>query len=70
MITERARVAPRPIYDRVSFGFPGVIRLGKALTAHNLVYIGAGNAKSLKFGLPAQVKLVSNDLAMKGGNWL
>ncbi|MGJ8633201.1 MAG: ROK family protein [Luteolibacter sp.] len=29
-------VAPLPEYDRVSIGFPGVVRLGKILTAHNL----------------------------------
>lgn len=29
-------VAPLPAYDRVSIGFPGVVRRGKILTAHNL----------------------------------
>ncbi|WP_411827862.1 ROK family protein [Luteolibacter sp. AS25] len=29
-------VAPLPAYDRVSVGFPGVVRMGKILTAHNL----------------------------------
>ena len=29
-------VAPLPAYDRVSVGFPGVVRRGKILTAHNL----------------------------------
>ncbi len=29
-------VAPLPNYDRVSVGFPGVVRRGKIMTAHNL----------------------------------
>src|SRR3954466_6707182 len=29
-------VAPLPAYDRVSVGFPGVVRRGKIVTAHNL----------------------------------
>jgi polyphosphate glucokinase len=29
-------VAPLPAYDRVSVGFPGVVRRGKIMTAHNL----------------------------------
>src|SRR4051812_18547129 len=29
-------VAPLPPYDRVSVGFPGVVRRGKIVTAHNL----------------------------------
>jgi polyphosphate glucokinase len=29
-------IAPLPSYDRVSVGFPGVVRRGKIITAHNL----------------------------------
>ena len=37
MVETLARlVAPLPAYDRVSVGFPGVVRRGKIWTAHNL----------------------------------
>ena len=34
--TLSALVAPLPEYDRVSVGFPGLVRRGRILTAHNL----------------------------------
>ncbi len=34
--TLTALVAPLPEYDRVSVGFPGLVRRGRILTAHNL----------------------------------
>jgi len=42
----------------------------RILTNFDCLYIGGGNAKSLKFELPADVKLVSNELGMRGGIWL
>lgn len=42
----------------------------RMLTNFDSLYIGGGNAKSLKFDLPPDVKLVSNDLGMRGGIWL
>jgi polyphosphate glucokinase len=42
----------------------------RALTHFDTLYIGGGNAAALKMKLPPDVKLVSNDLGMKGGIWL
>lgn len=42
----------------------------RKLTNFDTLYIGGGNAKSLKFELPEDVELVSNELGMKGGIWL
>ena len=42
----------------------------RTLTNFDRLYIGGGNAKAIKFTLPADVKLVSNELGMRGGIWL
>ena len=42
----------------------------RTLTYFDRLYIGGGNTKSIKFTLPADVKLVSNELGMRGGIWL
>jgi polyphosphate glucokinase len=61
-------VAPLPAYDRISVGFPGVIRKGRTLTAHNLGpddWLGFDLERALKkqFGKPTQV---INDADMQG----
>lgn len=40
------------------------------LTTFDRLYIGGGNSKNLKFELPKDVSIVSNDLGMRGGIWL
>jgi polyphosphate glucokinase len=42
----------------------------RELTNFDRLYIGGGNARAIKFKLPADVKIVSNDLGMRGGIWL
>ena len=42
----------------------------RTLTNFNRLYIGGGNARCINFKLPADVKLVSNELGMRGGIWL
>lgn len=42
----------------------------RVLTNFDRLYIGGGNAKAIKFKLPPDVKLVSNELGMRGGIWL
>jgi polyphosphate glucokinase len=42
----------------------------RALTHFDRLYIGGGNAKAIKFELPPDVQLVSNELGMRGGIWL
>lgn len=42
----------------------------RTLTHFDRLYIGGGNTKSIKFTLPTDVKLVSNELGMRGGIWL
>ncbi len=42
----------------------------RALTHFDRMYIGGGNARLIKFKLPRDVKLVSNELGMSGGIWL
>ena len=42
----------------------------RILTHFDHLYIGGGNAKAVKFDLPEDVSLVSNDLGMRGGIWL
>ncbi len=42
----------------------------RILTNFTRLYIGGGNARCIKFQLPPDVKLVSNELGMKGGIWL
>ena len=42
----------------------------RILTNFDRLYIGGGNAKALKFELPKDVQLVSNELGMRGGIWL
>ncbi len=61
-------VAPLPAFDRISVGFPGVVRDGKVLTAANLGHpgwIGFDLAKALqqRFRKPARVV---NDADMQG----
>jgi polyphosphate glucokinase len=46
------------------------IKFLRALTHFDHLYIGGGNAKEVKFDLPKDVSLVSNDLGMRGGIWL
>jgi len=42
----------------------------RRLTLFDRLYIGGGNARLIKFDLPDDVKLVSNELGMSGGIWL
>jgi len=61
-------VEPLPAYDRVSVGFPGVVRNGKILTAPNLgnkSWLGfdLGKAMTKRLGRPARV---CNDADMQG----
>src|SRR4030095_10689315 len=42
----------------------------RILTHFDHRYIGGGNAKAIKFELPDDVSLVSNELGMRGGIWL
>jgi polyphosphate glucokinase len=42
----------------------------RVLTHFDHLFIGGGNAKSVKFDLPKDVSLVSNELGMRGGIWL
>ncbi len=42
----------------------------RSLACFDCLYIGGGNAKAINFELPADVKLVSNELGMRGGIWL
>jgi polyphosphate glucokinase len=61
-------IAPLPKFDRVSVGFPGVVRKGRILTAPNLAHHGwAGfdlaSALSERLGKPVKVK---NDADLQG----
>jgi len=61
-------VAPLPAYDRVSVGFPGVVRHGKIMTAHNLGQkawrgFNLDVALSRKLGRPVRVL---NDADIQG----
>jgi polyphosphate glucokinase len=61
-------VAPLPAYDRISVGFPGVVRNGKVLTAANLghpAWIGYDLAKGLEKRLKKPTRVV-NDADMQG----
>jgi len=61
-------IAPLPAFDRVSVGFPGVVRAGVVLTAPNLKHDGwnrfdLAGALSKRLGKPARVL---NDADMQG----
>lgn len=61
-------VAPLPLYDRISAGFPGVVRNGTVRTAPNLKHprwVGFDLARALakRLGKPARV---ANDADMQG----
>jgi polyphosphate glucokinase len=61
-------VAPLPEYHRVSVGFPGVVRRGRVITAHNLGTdawrgFALDGALSAKLGKPVRVL---NDADMQG----
>jgi polyphosphate glucokinase len=61
-------VAPLPAYDRVSVGFPGVVRNGKIRTAANLGHddwIGFDLAKALQKRLNKPTRVI-NDADMQG----
>ena len=61
-------VAPLPAYDRISVGFPGVVRDGKVRTAANLghpAWIGFDLAKALQKRLKKPTRVV-NDADMQG----
>jgi polyphosphate glucokinase len=61
-------VAPLPAYDRVSVGFPGVVRNGKVRTAANLghdAWLGFDLAKALEKRLSKPARVV-NDADMQG----
>lgn len=61
-------VAPLPAYDRVSVGFPGVVRLGKVLTAHNLgqeAWMGFDLDLALEQALGKPVRVL-NDADIQG----
>jgi polyphosphate glucokinase len=42
----------------------------RTLTNFDVLYVGGGNAKSIDFKLPDDVKVVSNDFGVRGGAWL
>ena len=66
--TLAALVAPLPQYDRVSVGFPGVVRKGKVITAPNLgteSYKGFDLASALESRLGKPVRVL-NDADMQG----
>jgi polyphosphate glucokinase len=66
--TLAALVKPLPKYDRISVGFPGLIRHGKIVTAPNLgteVFTGFDLTKALSQRLRAPVRAV-NDADMQG----
>ena len=46
------------------------IRTLRILTNFDRLYIGGGNARLIRFDLPQDAFLVSNDLGMRGGIWL
>ncbi|MEO8352601.1 MAG: ROK family protein [Chthoniobacteraceae bacterium] len=46
------------------------IKALRVLTNFDHLYVGGGNAKAVKFDLPDDVSLVSNELGMRGGIWL
>lgn len=46
------------------------IKVLRILTHFDHLYIGGGNSKSVRFKLPADVSVVSNELGMRGGIWL
>ena len=62
-------VAALPAYDRVSVGFPGVVRDGKVVTAPNLgtaAFAGFDLAAALKKRLGGKAVRVLNDADMQG----
>jgi polyphosphate glucokinase len=66
--TLAALVAPLPAYDRISVGFPGLIRRGKVITAPNLgteAFAGFDLTKALSSRLKRPVRAV-NDADMQG----
>lgn len=46
------------------------IELMRTLTNFDKLYVGGGNAEHIKFELPPDVKIVSNDFGVRGGAWL
>lgn len=50
--------------------FKRAIATLRLLTNFDRLYIGGGNAKAINVELPSDVKLVSNELGMRGGIWL
>jgi polyphosphate glucokinase len=61
-------VAPLPAYDRISVGFPGVVRNGKVRTAANLghdAWIGFDLARALEKRLGKPTRVI-NDADMQG----
>lgn len=61
-------VKPLPSYDRVSVGFPGVVRMGKILTAHNLgqeIWHGFDLDLALEESLGKPVRIL-NDADVQG----
>ena len=46
------------------------IKILRILTHFDHLYIGGGNSKAVTLDLPSDVRLVSNDLGMRGGIWL
>ena len=66
--TLRKLVAPLPPYERVSVGFPGVVRAGKVFTAPNLghaAWKGFELARALEKALGKPVRL-ANDADLQG----
>lgn len=64
-----ALVAPLPAFDRISIGFPGVVRDGKVLTAPNLGtpdWAGFGLADALSGRLGGHPARMINDAEMQG----
>lgn len=61
-------VAPLPAFDRVSVGFPGVVRMGKIMTAHNLgqeIWHGFDLDLALEEALGKPVRIL-NDADVQG----
>jgi len=62
-------VRPLPSYDRISIGFPGVIRDGRVLTAANLhsdLWVGLDLAKAISSQLGGRPARIINDADMAG----
>jgi polyphosphate glucokinase len=69
LATVKQMIADLPAFDRISVGFPGVIRNGHVLTAANLdtsLWAGFGLAKAISKSLGGKPVKLINDADMQG----